>query len=184
MTCKFPWVSAWCIQIAKTDQFWRLHRISHEIKKKSMLSMKNSNISLSEPDKKLNFFIFLYLWAFEISSSAELSVKKAYNLRVWLIQSDAICNCYLLVTFHISQLSYKISKYWADLTNTVEPDQTTSKETVWSRPTHIVYNCLHLLNILLQCKPNCSIRVIIVTVINLGFPIDRLFMIHKIVLIL
>ena len=32
----------------------------------------------------LNFFIFLYISAFKISCSAELSMKKFYNLRPWL----------------------------------------------------------------------------------------------------
>ena len=35
------------------------------------MSWKNNIISLSEPEKKLTFLIFLYLFAFKISCSAE-----------------------------------------------------------------------------------------------------------------
>ena len=41
----------------------------------TFISRKNSSIGLSEP-KKLNFLIFFYLQAFEISCLIELSMKK------------------------------------------------------------------------------------------------------------
>ena len=42
----------------------------------TFMSRKNSILGLSEPKKKLNFLIFLYLQAFKISCLAELSMKK------------------------------------------------------------------------------------------------------------
>ena len=44
----------------------------------TFMSRKNSILGLSESEKKteLNFLIFLYLWAFKISCSVELSMKK------------------------------------------------------------------------------------------------------------
>ena len=38
------------------------------------MSRKNSILGLSEPEKKLKFLMFSYLWAFEFSCSAELSI--------------------------------------------------------------------------------------------------------------
>ena len=42
------------------------------------MSRKNSILGLFEPEKKLNIdvLIFLYLWAFKISCSADLSMNK------------------------------------------------------------------------------------------------------------
>ena len=37
-----------------------------------------SNLGLSEPKKKSNFLIFLYLYAFKISCSIELTMKKSF----------------------------------------------------------------------------------------------------------
>ena len=41
----------------------------------NILGGKNNILGLSEP-KKQNFLIFLYVWAFKISYSAELSMEK------------------------------------------------------------------------------------------------------------
>ena len=41
----------------------------------TFMSRKNNIIGLSEPEKNLNFLIFLYLWAFKISYFAELSLE-------------------------------------------------------------------------------------------------------------
>ena len=41
----------------------------------TFMSRKNSILGLSEPKIELNFLIFLYLWAFKISYSTELSTK-------------------------------------------------------------------------------------------------------------
>ena len=43
------------------------------------MSTKNSILCLSELKKKnTDFMVFLYLWAFKISCSAELSMKKGF----------------------------------------------------------------------------------------------------------
>ena len=42
----------------------------------TFMTRKSSILGLSEPEKKLNFLICLYLRVFEISCSAELSMKK------------------------------------------------------------------------------------------------------------
>ena len=42
----------------------------------TFMSGKNSILGLPEPKKKLNFLIFIYLLAFKISCSNELSMKK------------------------------------------------------------------------------------------------------------
>ena len=39
------------------------------------MSRKNTILGLCEPEKKLNFVVFLYLLAFKISCLAELSMK-------------------------------------------------------------------------------------------------------------
>ena len=44
---------------------------------------EKSILGLSELEKMLNCLIFLYLWTFEISMSAELNMKKFYNLGAW-----------------------------------------------------------------------------------------------------
>ena len=49
------------------------------------MSGENSILGLSEPKKKPNFLIFSYLWAFKISCSTQLSMKKFYNLGAWTI---------------------------------------------------------------------------------------------------
>ena len=41
----------------------------------TFMSKKSSILGLSEPEKMLNFLIFLYLRAFKISCSAKLSMK-------------------------------------------------------------------------------------------------------------
>ena len=46
----------------------------------TFMSRKNSIFGLYESEKKLNFLIFLYLWAFKISCSTELGIKKFYKL--------------------------------------------------------------------------------------------------------
>ena len=42
----------------------------------TFMSGKNSIVCLSELKKKTNFWIFLYLWAFKISFSTELSMEE------------------------------------------------------------------------------------------------------------
>ena len=42
----------------------------------TFMSRKNTILGLSEPEKKLNFLIFIYLLVFKIWCSAELSMKK------------------------------------------------------------------------------------------------------------
>ena len=42
----------------------------------TFISRKTCIVGLSEPEKKLNFLIFLYLRTFSISCSAELSMGK------------------------------------------------------------------------------------------------------------
>ena len=64
----------------------------------TFMNKKNSIISLPEPKKVLNFLIFLFLWAFKISCSAELSMKKSFitagpvhDSRVRTLQKQSTC---------------------------------------------------------------------------------------------
>ena len=42
----------------------------------TFMRRKNSILGLSEPETKLHFFVFLYIWAFKISCSAEVRMEK------------------------------------------------------------------------------------------------------------
>ena len=52
---------------------------------KTFMSSKNVIPGLSEPEKKLNCLISLYLWAFKILCSAELSMNFLNNPGAWTI---------------------------------------------------------------------------------------------------
>ena len=53
------------------------------VKMSTIMRTKNSIIGISEPEKRQNFLTFLYLCTFDISCSAELSMKNVlYILKI------------------------------------------------------------------------------------------------------
>ena len=69
----------------------------------TFMSRKNSILGLSEP-KNVYSLILLYLWAFGISCSADLSMQKFYKLGAWSYQSTFCC-CSVV---HVSVIIYRV----------------------------------------------------------------------------